>query len=237
MGGLFSVMPSISVVSVALLSVFTVGYFSKIGLHFLGVVDVSNLVYSFGLTFGFVTLFATFVNGDTARWMRALAEDGSFLEFLVFGWKVAILPLFVIFMIAHVLPKHPWNPTIFAKDVFVFVVMMIAGLWLMAIIYTRYITAEVLVGAEVSGAVFLAVLLTYDGGRMQASMEVFSKKNLYNISLKTKEPQKDCPESVLKDVRIVRSSSSGFIIAIDGLISFIPKEEVMRVEAQTRITD
>jgi hypothetical protein len=38
-----------SVIAVAALSIFNFGYFSKIGIQFLGIVDLNNFVYSFGL--------------------------------------------------------------------------------------------------------------------------------------------------------------------------------------------
>jgi hypothetical protein len=47
-------LPSASVAAVILASVFNVGYFLPIGLHFLGVMDFSNVVYSLGLAFLFV---------------------------------------------------------------------------------------------------------------------------------------------------------------------------------------
>src|SRR5262249_13689158 len=46
------ILPAAATIAFASLSVFNVGYFWKIGLHFLGIVDLNNIVYSFGLTFG-----------------------------------------------------------------------------------------------------------------------------------------------------------------------------------------
>src|SRR6476620_11829429 len=45
-------LPAAATIAVASLSMFNVGYFWKIGLHFLGIVDWNNIVYSFGLAFG-----------------------------------------------------------------------------------------------------------------------------------------------------------------------------------------
>ncbi|MEA2876881.1 MAG: hypothetical protein QOF14_2077 [Hyphomicrobiales bacterium] len=44
--------PLVTVASLAIVSVFNVGYFSVIGLHFVGVMDLTNIVYSIGLVFG-----------------------------------------------------------------------------------------------------------------------------------------------------------------------------------------
>jgi len=46
-------LPAAATIAVASLSMFNVGYFWKIGsLHFLGIIDWNNIVYSFGLAFG-----------------------------------------------------------------------------------------------------------------------------------------------------------------------------------------
>jgi hypothetical protein len=45
--------PHISVAAFALGAVFNIGYYSEIGLHFIGTADLTNLVYSAGLVFGF----------------------------------------------------------------------------------------------------------------------------------------------------------------------------------------
>src|SRR4051794_16354740 len=51
-------LPAISLLALASLSFFNIGYFWRIGLHFLGVTDLSNIVYSFGLAASvLVTLF------------------------------------------------------------------------------------------------------------------------------------------------------------------------------------
>jgi hypothetical protein len=44
--------PVITVSALAVVSVFNIGYFSILGLHFIGVMDLSNIVYSVGLVFG-----------------------------------------------------------------------------------------------------------------------------------------------------------------------------------------
>ena len=46
------ILPVAATIAVASLAAFNVGYFWKMGLHFLGTVDFNNIVYSFGLTIG-----------------------------------------------------------------------------------------------------------------------------------------------------------------------------------------
>src|SRR5690242_7124422 len=44
--------PIIAAAALAIVSVFNIGYFTIIGLHFIGVMDLSNIVYAIGLVFG-----------------------------------------------------------------------------------------------------------------------------------------------------------------------------------------
>ena len=50
--------PPLSILALVLVSVFNIGYFSRIGIHFLGLIDLSNIAYSVGITF--VALLAAF---------------------------------------------------------------------------------------------------------------------------------------------------------------------------------
>src|SRR5262245_57319689 len=51
-------LPLISLGAFTIFSIFNVGYFWHIGLHFIGVVDISNLVYSFGLALVALVVFS-----------------------------------------------------------------------------------------------------------------------------------------------------------------------------------
>ena len=44
--------PLLTVASLAIVSTFNIGYFSVIGIHFIGVMDLSNIVYAIGLVMG-----------------------------------------------------------------------------------------------------------------------------------------------------------------------------------------
>jgi hypothetical protein len=52
---LISYLPAITGVAILVLSIFNIGYFSKIGLHFLGVMDLTNLVYSLSFIIALLT--------------------------------------------------------------------------------------------------------------------------------------------------------------------------------------
>jgi hypothetical protein len=220
--------PQISVIAVALLSVFTVGYFSKVGLHLLGVIDVTNLVYSFGLAFGFVCFVVTFVNWDTTRFLRWASEGDDLLPVAVKCFHRVILPILIIGQILYVLSPKLYVPKFFGQEDFILAVFFMSALWILAIIFLRYERENTTAGAEVSGLVFLAIMTVYFAGRSEANEAILKKKDLYEIVLK---------DSNLRDVRIVRSSSNGFIFAINGIVKYLPKEEVRMLTAQTPIEE
>jgi hypothetical protein len=235
MAGFLVLIPSISIVSLALLSVFTVGYFSKIGLHFLGLVDVSNLVYSFGLSFGLISTIVVFINGDTFRGLKAFALNQHFLPAVVKAWTFVFLPCLVIVMIAYNATPQRFVPSFISMDFVAFVFILCAAIMLLIIVYTRHVAEDQVIGSEIAGFAVALVVAIFLGGRYQAGKEVFSVEKMYDISLRVKGPQPEGSVSELKDVRIVRSSSSGFIIAIDGFVSFLPKDEVAMVQAQKSV--
>src|SRR5207253_10440226 len=128
---------------------------------------------------------------------------------------------------------HPWNPTVVRSDGYWLILMIVCLLWLLAVIYARHIKENNIIGIEVSGAVIFAFFSIYDGGRVQAEMELASKQNLYTLTLK--KPENELVAPSLKDVHMMRSSSNGFIVSQDRRVSFIPKDEVLRIEAQSKV--
>jgi hypothetical protein len=71
------------------------------------------------------------------------------------------------------------------------------------------------------GLFVLAIMTVFSGGRVRAAQEAFQTTAQYRII------DKNGMDTV---VRIVRTSSSGFLISKDNKIIFIPKEYVRRVE-------
>src|SRR5262249_16306285 len=67
------ILPAASAIAVAALTIFNVGYFWRIGIHFLGIIDFNNLVYSFGLAFGLLIVLYLFVQ----TWMISFSEPVS----------------------------------------------------------------------------------------------------------------------------------------------------------------
>ena len=72
-----------------------------------------------------------------------------------------------------------------------------------------------------ASAASAVMTVSFLGGAV-AEQNAFTSKRLYNVIM---------DETVLQNVRIVRSSSAGFIISDNRIISFVPKDEVKRIIA------
>src|SRR5262249_4219801 len=66
------ILPVASAIAVAALTIFNIGYSWRIGLHFLGIIDINNVVYSFGLAFGLLIVLFLFV-----QWVISLSYPVS----------------------------------------------------------------------------------------------------------------------------------------------------------------
>jgi hypothetical protein len=105
-------------------------------------------------------------------------------------------------------------------------VLMMACILLTAIIFVRYEKHDKIYTGEMSGLVIIFLVCVYNVGRVQAQSEVFSNKNLYDVSVK---------DSTIRDAHLLRSSSSGFIFAIEGVVTYLPKDVVLALNAKNRI--
>src|SRR5262245_28437422 len=97
------ILPAAATLAFASLSTFNVGYFWKIGLHFLGIVDLNNIVYSFGLTFG-LWMVLVFVG---LKWVDIFSEpvsETSIRRSMRTSTFVAWIG-FALFMLASFMPE------------------------------------------------------------------------------------------------------------------------------------
>lgn len=225
----------ISPISLALVTaaaIFNVGYFWKIGIHFLGIVDLSNLVYSFALATTFVVAWV---------WVayQVTPSEPSYLKLTA----IAIVGA-AISVTGFVFGSQIFENAI-REDLVTLLGLMIIGAAALAFIRMRY-AAEgslevgtkvrfMLPGAagelrmEVSGpfTIALAALVLFatifQAGICTSELALKSPKT---FSVTTKDGR-------LQNARILRASSSGFLIAADKRIIFIPQGEVKEVKSST----
>jgi hypothetical protein len=213
----------LSVLAVVAISVFNIGFFWDIGLHLMGIIDFSNLVYSFGLTFVFLVIIFPILN-----WVEKLTSLSQ---------KPDAVDRF-----DKLLRKY--SKVYFGVFVLLFLLGMFhAGLSLGEVTTLGALTAfiavmlEAFVSYKASGTlstnrmVLLLVLglgTVFCLGQTSAYRQTFSIYS-YTVTTKNSPP--------LEKARLVRSSSSGFIVSIVSgdknfaTIRFIPIGEIKEITA------
>lgn len=79
---------------------------------------------------------------------------------------------------------------------------------------------------DYSSNLLLSIVATSCLGRALATFNAYETPTLYEIELKDKTPP-----TVITPVRLVRTSSTGYLVSEERRIAFISKEEVKRVNA------
>lgn len=209
--------PVITVAAFTVVSVFNIGYFTILGIHFIGVMDISNIVYAIGLVFSLMIVPIVFfpenllpILSDIAQSDNAVPKIYRFVKFSTFG--IAIL--FAIGLFVH----HPYLSItgLFALD-------FVLG----CVVFTAYAYMTYVHDGELSPRMMFAgvafyLFTIYWVGAAMAYHEAFGTNSLYLITTK---------DTVYDKVRIARSSSSGFIIAQDKRVIYIPSGELKSISA------
>jgi MFS family permease len=214
---------------VLILSIFNIGYFSKIGLHFIGVMDITNLVYSFsfvvailagslGFYFwgGYVETIIKNAGDRTGRKKTILAV----LAFMVVS--LVSMAAFSYFF-PNLAPKHVPGERVIATFSVILAIVMLA-------MEHADFKKEGKIGVSAGfTSTAVAVLAIYYVGRAVAEHEIYSAKTTYNFTLKeTGEPLVG---------KILRASSAGFLIFTDNRVTFVPQGEIKQVKATNEFKD
>ena len=209
-----------SLVALAIVAIFNIGYFGRIGMHFIGVVDLSNVVYSFALVFGFLIGLMVFFSGTILRDFDQFARRPDAIGILnrLSKWAVGIAS--VLFAIGLFLGNYITTSQLFAIW---FTLASLGGaaywwvLWRAGVPFSPIFSL---------GAVAMIALTISLLGSVAAEHEAFSGTPLYDVSTKS---------GVLDGVRIVRSSSNGFILSRARRIFYIPSGEVRSIVSSKEI--
>ena len=201
----------ISTISLAIattLSLFNIGYFWKIGLHFLGLIDLSNLVYSLGVSlsvFG-VGALVTFVVTRFGKSTPRLILIGG-VGVLLAWWGVV-----------HAHPRT-LDPELLEN------LAILVGFLLSAAAFAGHLWRRPLFAnwANLGALAFMWFMISVQAGMCQAALEL-SDRFKYAVSTKS---------GVIDNARILRTSSSGFLLAVEGKIVFVPHGEIKEVSSQT----
>jgi len=103
--GAMSRLPQISVGTVVLTAIFNIGFFSEVGLHFIGTMDFTNFVYSLALVFSALAIWtqSTFYFTDLFLTLTAQPRE-AWPKFL--KWQLIVLGVVaVIYAVAFFAPR------------------------------------------------------------------------------------------------------------------------------------
>jgi hypothetical protein len=217
---LLPLMPLVSLATLAAISLFNVGYFSEIGLHFAGVVDLTNLVYSFGLVFPIVVGLLQAASGNLIGLLFIFAKNEDaykkFRKFLL--W--VMLPGFVFGVAAFIyFGREPSHEVVAA----IFLGFFLVALQGAIIDFHRSQKSDW--GWAALAMAFALICIVYVG-RAVAYNQVHDLKNSYSLTTK---------ELTLANVRLIRSSSNGFIVVVADRIMFFPREEIKHIRSNTDV--
>lgn len=226
LANLTGLLPLLSVASVLIVSANTIGYFARIGPHFLGLMDFSNFAYPLGLAFLGLLLaiqLLAIAYSFAGRWHNVaefnLKRMGAFAFVFLGACFIGIRLLF------HSLGGP--------RSIF-YELLATTALWIGATIvlgvtaFVKFHQSRGKLDDTTSLFVVVGVLTTaYFIGLAQAEYQAFQTPTLYKITDK---------HGFDTLVRMIRASSSGLLVSSsDRRIIFVPKEEIRQVESEKPI--
>jgi hypothetical protein len=207
--------PVITVSALAIVSVFNIGYFTIIGLHFIGVMDISNIVYAVGLVFSLMIAPIVYFPDSLLTSLRSLAQSENAQTKMLKFVKVCFAILAFFFTVG-----------LFVHHQYISITGLFAVYFVLAcLVFTAYAYMEHVQKGKVAPRILMAgaafyIFTIYWVGAAVAYHEAFGTKSLYLMTTK---------DATYDKVRLARSSSSGFLIAQEKRIIFIPSGEVKSI--------
>jgi hypothetical protein len=223
---LTGLLPMLSVASLLIVSVNTIGYFSRIGPHFLGLMDLTNFIYPLGLAFfGLMMVLGAAHGVHTLVMGWRNVEDFNLKRF--FPFLIAIMPLTGVPVL---LLSRSLETQFYSLLAMVGAMMILSALsgFVAFVMYQknrRKLNARAthLLSFSILGLVFCS----YAAGTAQAEYQAFLTPTLYKIT------DKHGFDSV---VRLIRASSSGLLVASsDRRIIFVLKKSIDSSSARNRL--
>jgi hypothetical protein len=224
------ILPAASAIAIAALTIFNVGYFWRIGIHFLGVIDFNNFVYSFGLAFGLLIVLYLFLQ----KWVTSFSEPVSeaFRRrtmrttniFMGIGGGVFLLGPFVVGFYGWHHSKHEfysWHEALRAGVVLAGYVLFWTNWSVQS--FLRYQTSGVVSKFDLL-ALPLALGMFLQAGRFAAEWQMIAS-DTYIVTTKGAEKQ-----ATIENARLLRASSNGFIVFAEQRILLIPHSAIVQIQ-------
>ncbi|RXG85646.1 hypothetical protein [Bradyrhizobium zhanjiangense] len=205
--------PFITLCALAVVSVFNMGYFTLIGYHFIGVMDLSNVVYPVGLVLCLAIPALAFFPLDLVEQVRQAAKQPDAMTKFTRLGKVILGLVMVFFAVGlFITDRFLSVMTLFAICFSFATLMGTIG----AYILWQHKKSWTVLGTPIGAALLTTLWI----GATFAQHETLYSKQIYRFQTKDTE---------YLEARIVRASSSGFIISHDKKYIFVPSGEVKQI--------
>lgn len=225
------ILPVASAIAVAALTIFNIGYSWRIGLHFLGIIDINNVVYSFGLAFGLLIVLFLFV-----QWVISLSGPVSetFKQrtmcttaiFISIGMGAVLLGPLIVDYYGWNRSKHEWESW---HEALWSGVVLASNIWLgvnwSVQSFLRYKTSGIVNTTDLLVLSIAAVLIFFLAGRFAAEWQMISDAT-YTIAAKGISEKGE----TIQNARLLRTSSAGVILLADQRILFIPHSKIVQIK-------
>jgi len=92
--------PFVSLIALAIVSIFNIGYFYRVGIHFIGVMDLTNIAYSFGLVFATLLAIAVGIPYKALSEFDAFARTPKAVARMKKMFKITIAVMALLFTVS-----------------------------------------------------------------------------------------------------------------------------------------
>ncbi|WP_315775582.1 hypothetical protein [Bradyrhizobium sp. SZCCHNR1053] len=207
--------PIFTAIAIAIVSLFNIGYFMPIGIHFIGIVDITNIAYSFGLVIVLILLLGPTIFGviqeSGPSVMAQLRKRGI-------GAKV-FAALLILSAPLGMMAGHIYGVTLPSAIVWVAAI----SIYMAAFSYDDLVSAGSVNSSGIFFSSWAAMLFFVLIGAWVCTLQMKSSE-VFEVATK---------ERVFADAKILRSSSSGFLIYVNDRVAYIPSSEIKSVVALT----
>jgi hypothetical protein len=176
--------------------------------------DVSNIAYPVGLVFGVLFGASGLLTGRTIENLKTIANSERPMRLLYEWRRVILLVSCLLFLVGLFLPQYISVMGLFSLY---FGIFLFGSYFLGAINWLKHETLSI---EWIITLTFVTCMTSFIYGGYTAQQQAFYATTKYNLVTKS---------GAFSNVRIVRASSSGFIISSDRTILFIPAGEVRYV--------
>jgi hypothetical protein len=212
------ILPAAATVAFASLSTFNVGYFWDIGLHFLGIVDLNNIVYSFGLTF-FLWMVLVFVG---LKWVDIFSEPMSETS-IRRSMRTSKFVMWIggILFALGLAPFEGWADEIVRYGVALVGLILLWGAWSVRS-FLDYKTSGIAKQHDLAFLVLVPFVIFFYTGKFVAAWQR-SQDDTYTITT--------INSASIENARLLRTSSAGVILLAEERILFIPQSQIAQIKS------